>query len=576
MNVGVKVREISTGSIGVIEKGNNQNGFFVNFGSRKNWKRNNEVEVIHNTIDSNNSNSNGKQLTSKPIASQQPPQQSQQQPPQSIKPIPATRPVPTIPKVQSEDPGPRFGNFTLPTTNSSTKYSTLPSRQFFEVSSSPGDENGTFKRSAAPPPLNQNGGSTFNNKVQSPSRPSIPSFEPPTQQPIQPPQKSPRNVPVVPKRTNQPPSSPSQPPQQSTPQQQPPPLKPIQSPSQPQQPQPPLKPIPQPQQQSQPTQQPTQPPPQIKSQFQITITNTNGHINGSTNGTTSTVEKSPRNNESTTTTKDMWNIDYRELKFVGNEIGSGKYGSVSLGYWLGTPVAIKKLHENNEETDVLVQRELQILKEIRHPQIVQFLGVSRNEKDEVHIITEFMDGGDLFDALIFGDIPLTWKEKLRISLDIAQSCRFLHARGILHRDLKSQNILLSTNRRAKLCDLGLARMFEERINKRYTCVGTEIWMAPEVCLDQSYSTAVDVFSFGIVLVEIITEKIPDERFPQHRFQFDAPAFLKKVPKECPPEFAKLCVDCTKYNPKERPSFIKVLDTIQSIYDSLPDDEENYE
>ncbi|KAM9997920.1 hypothetical protein ACTFIY_007588 [Dictyostelium cf. discoideum] len=573
MNVGVKVREISTGSIGVIEKGNNQNGFFVNFGSRKNWKRNNEVEVIQNTID----NSNGKQsATPKPIAQQQqqqqqPPQQSQQQqqPSQPLKPIPATRPVPTIPKVQSEDPGPRFGNFTLPTTNSSTKYSTLPSRQFFEVSSSPGDENGTFKRSAAPPPSSSNQNGSDLNKVQSPSRPSIPSFEPPTQQPTQPLQKSPRNVPIVPKRTNpSPPSPPLQSPQ-PTPQQQPPPLKPIPQPQQQQQQQqqpPPLKPIPQPQQS-----QPNQP---IKSQIQIPITNTNGN----TNGHSSLVEKSPRNNESTTaTTKDMWNIDYKELKFVGNEIGSGKYGSVSLGYWLGTPVAIKKLHENNEETEILVQRELQILKEIRHPQIVQFLGVSRNEKDEIHIITEFMDGGDLFDALIFGDIPLTWKEKLRISLDIAQSCRFLHARGILHRDLKSQNILLSTNRRAKLCDLGLARMFEERINKRYTCVGTEIWMAPEVCLDQSYSTAVDVFSFGIVLVEIITEKIPDERFPQHRFQFDAPAFLKKVPKECPPDFSKLCVDCTKYNPKERPSFIKVLDTIQNIYDSLPDDdEENYD
>ncbi|EGC28807.1 hypothetical protein DICPUDRAFT_159703 [Dictyostelium purpureum] len=523
MNIGMKVREIGTGQIGVVEKGNNSNGYYVNFGSRKNWKKGNELEIIHNTIASGASNS----ASGAPARSNiQPIQQQQQQQAIPLK-------QPPKPTVQSEDPGPRFGNFKLPAKSSSPKYSTLPSRAFFEAASA---SNDIGKKPA------MNG-----------SRPGIPNFEPPTVNNTQNDQIS--STQLKPTSVQQPP--PIVPKRQPNVQQQPPPLQ--QTTQQPQQP-PPL-------QQKQPPQQPSiQTPPPLVQKPQPLQKPTNINIPPQPIQNNK-VQPSPRNEFNET-----WNIDFGELLFE-NEIGSGKYGVVSVGKWLGTPVAIKRLLENNDETNGLVEREIQILKEIRHPQIVQFLGVSRNTDNEIHIITEFMDGGDLFDALIFGDVPLSWKEKLRIALDLAQSCRYLQARGILHRDLKSQNVLLNSSKRAKLCDLGLARVFDDRINKRLTCVGSDRWMAPEISMGENYDYKIDVFSYGIVLVEIITEKIPDERYPQRAFAFDAQAFLKKVPADCPQEFAKLTVECTKTNPKDRPSFLKILEIVEELYESLPEDEE---
>ncbi|GAM23324.1 hypothetical protein SAMD00019534_064990 [Acytostelium subglobosum LB1] len=269
--------------------------------------------------------------------------------------------------------------------------------------------------------------------------------------------------------------------------------------------------------------------------------------------------------------KDMWHIGFNEL-VLEDVIGTGKYGEVSLGTYLGCPVAIKRILECNDETNVMIERELQILKEVRHPNIVQFLGATKHN-DEIYIITEYMKKGDLFDALIFGDTPLTWRIKLGIALDIAQACNYLQARGILHRDLKSQNILLSDNNRAKLCDLGLARVFEDQVNKRLTFVGSDRWMAPEIFMGVDYDYKVDVFSYGIVLVELITNQVPDERRPQKMFAFETQAFLSKVPPDCPPAFAKLTVACTSTDPRSRPTFSKIHDIVKAIYESLPEDDE---
>ncbi|KAF2071709.1 hypothetical protein CYY_006970 [Polysphondylium violaceum] len=534
MIVGAHVRELSTGSLGVIEKGNNANGFYVSFGARKNWKRYNEIEVIDSssiggakakaTIPAHSA-TGGAGETSTP-GNRPPPTPISASSSTSGGNLKKVSPPPTInnktfvPKVQSEDPGPRFGNFkfnTTQNTNTNPKYSTLPSRAFFDVSSASSPNGNNFKKTSPP------GSST----TSSPSRPAIPDFSnPPSTKNTQ----STTTTNVVSNQNGHIVNPPKPQPKPNTPQ--PTPQPPTQTPISKPLPQPKPNPVPPVAAISKP------PPPSIVS---------------------------PRKN------KDLWNIDFSELTF-DNVIGNGRYGEVSLGQWLGTPVAIKKLMENDEEANGLVDREIEILKEIRHPQIVQFLGVSRNKENETHIITEFMDGGDLFDALIFGDFELTWKEKLRISLDIAQACRYLQRQGILHRDLKSQNVLLGSNKRAKLCDLGLARVFDDRINKRLTSnLGSDAWMAPEMFMGEEYDYKVDVFSYGIVLVEIITNAVPDPRDPMKRFAFNSQNFMKKVPSECPPAFAKLTVDCTLTNPKERPSFTQILETVKSIYDSLPDD-----
>jgi len=180
-----------------------------------------------------------------------------------------------------------------------------------------------------------------------------------------------------------------------------------------------------------------------------------------------------------------------------------------------------------------------------------------------------MEKGDLFDALFFGDSPLSWKTKVHISMDTAMACYYLQMKNILHRDLKSQNILLTENYRAKLCDLGLARALgDSAANRHLTFVGTDRWMAPEICLGMDYDFKVDVFSYGVVLIEIITGAVPDERRPQDRFALNEAAFRAKVPADCPPALAQIAVDCTKLDPRTRPNFKVVLERMRRIHSEL--------
>eukprot|EP00026_Physarum_polycephalum_P004860 Phypoly_transcript_04884.p1 GENE.Phypoly_transcript_04884~~Phypoly_transcript_04884.p1 ORF type:complete len:289 (+),score=66.81 Phypoly_transcript_04884:1108-1974(+) len=268
----------------------------------------------------------------------------------------------------------------------------------------------------------------------------------------------------------------------------------------------------------------------------------------------------------------MWNVDFDELDFE-HVIGTGKFGEVYFGYYLGTPVAIKKILDSDEDTKKTIERELAMLKNVRHPNIVQFLGLCKHKvekKEDIFFVTEFMDSGDLFDALFFGDTPISWKYKVKIALDVAQACYYLQVKNILHRDLKSQNILITEGFKAKLCDLGLARVIDVS-NKRLTFVGTDRWMAPEICLGREYDYKVDVFSYGIVLIEIITQAVPEERKPQTKFALNEASFRAQVPPTCPPAFAQLAADCCKYEPKSRPTFKEVLGRCKYIYDSIEEE-----
>jgi len=160
---------------------------------------------------------------------------------------------------------------------------------------------------------------------------------------------------------------------------------------------------------------------------------------------------------------------------------------------------------------------------------------------------------------------------LKIALDIAMPCYYLQMKNILHRDLKSQNILLSSaDYKAKLCDLGLARALDTA-SRHMTFVGTDRWMAPEICLGIDYDYKVDVFSYGVVLMEIVTQAVPDERRAQDKFAFNEGAIRAKVPKSCPPGFAQLAIDCTKLDPRTRPSFKSILDRVKRLYEDQPDD-----
>ena len=124
-----------------------------------------------------------------------------------------------------------------------------------------------------------------------------------------------------------------------------------------------------------------------------------------------------------------------------------------------------------------------------------------------------MDGGSLYNRIHKGESKLDWSTKLQMLSDIALGIAYLHKKNLIHRDLKSQNILLSKEMVAKVADFGLAKFTDTNKSFLHTqAAGTALWMAPEVTLGESYGSSCDVFSYAIIMFEILTERIPYSHF----------------------------------------------------------------
>ncbi|GAM20023.1 hypothetical protein SAMD00019534_031980 [Acytostelium subglobosum LB1] len=266
-------------------------------------------------------------------------------------------------------------------------------------------------------------------------------------------------------------------------------------------------------------------------------------------------------------TQSIWDIPFENLEFK-ERIGKGSFGSVFRGTYLGLDVAIKKI-EKADDPEYLkyIDREVSMLQSLRHPFIVQFSGICVNTSG-LYIVTEYVSGGDVR-QLLKQSPPITWERRISIAVDLAKVLVFLHAKKIIHRDLKSKNILVDEYQRIRLCDFGFARMNEHvKKNRHMTMCGTEGWVAPEILLGMSYDTSCDVFSYGVVLAELITGMKPGTniwvRTPDSCFDINPDEMKQNALPGCPQKLIDLCLDCCKYEPSQRPKFDDVLSTIKNI------------
>jgi LIM domain kinase 1 len=244
------------------------------------------------------------------------------------------------------------------------------------------------------------------------------------------------------------------------------------------------------------------------------------------------------------------------------QIGGGNFGQVSRGTYFGTEVAIKQLLDvDDKDMHKYIEREMATLRDMRHPNVVQFMGLSRNVTD-VYIITEYIAGGDLRKILKDDTKELSWTLRSRIATDVAYAMTFLHSKGLIHRDLKSNNLLVADNWKVKVCDFGFSR----RVNKGelMTLCGTDEWMAPEVMCGDKYDEKADVFSFGMVLTELITRKKPPLRKPATGFRFEVGPFKATVPPDCPPALVELAISCSEQMPENRPHFRDILPRLKDL------------
>ncbi|XP_038109700.1 LIM domain kinase 1 isoform X1 [Culex quinquefasciatus] len=264
----------------------------------------------------------------------------------------------------------------------------------------------------------------------------------------------------------------------------------------------------------------------------------------------------------------------------GELLGKGFFGQVFKVTHRVTQevMVLKELYRVDEEAQKNFLKEVAVLRSLSHHNVLRFIGVLYKDK-KLHLVTEYIPGGSLKELIHDSGLPLSWKQRICFARDISCGMSYLHSMNIIHRDLNSLNCLVREDRTVIVADFGLARIIKQPFStafekcsqnggsgtlgrrgrprrQRYTVVGNPYWMAPEMMRGNKYDEKVDIFSFGIMLCEIIGRVQADPDFLPRTSDFglNQAVFKEKFCDQCPEPFYKIAFLCCDLNPDKRPSF----------------------
>ncbi|XP_075460034.1 proto-oncogene tyrosine-protein kinase Yrk-like isoform X2 [Ascaphus truei] len=267
-------------------------------------------------------------------------------------------------------------------------------------------------------------------------------------------------------------------------------------------------------------------------------------------------------------TKDLWEIPRGSLSLL-TRLGSGQFGDVWRGTWNGTTkVAVKTLKPSTMSPEAFLE-EAQIMKRLRHDKLVQLYAVVSEEP--IYIVTEYMNQGSLLDYLKEGDGRfLKLPQLVDIAAQTASGMAYIERMNYIHRDLRAANILVGDNLVCKIADFGLARLIED--NEYTARQGAKFpikWTAPEAALYGRFTIKSDVWSFGIMVSELITKgRIPYPGMSNREVLEQVErGYRMQMPPNCPPSLYDVMVQCWRGDPEERPTFEYLQSFLEDYFTS---------
>ncbi|CAL8096371.1 unnamed protein product [Orchesella dallaii] len=256
---------------------------------------------------------------------------------------------------------------------------------------------------------------------------------------------------------------------------------------------------------------------------------------------------------------DEWDIPFEHISDL-EWLGSGAQGAVFKGKLRGEWVAVKKV-KDLKETDI------KHLRKLNHANVIQFKGVC-TQTPLYCIIMEYCPQGTLYGLINRGD-DLPPQKLVDWSKQIANGMFYLHAHKIIHRDLKSPNVLIGSDEIAKISDFGTSRQWNE-VSTRMSFAGTVPWMAPEIIRNEPCSEKVDIWSFGVVLWELLTCETPYKDVDSSAIMFGVGnnSLHLPLPSSCPEGYKLLIKQCCSPKPRNRPSFKHIILHLEIASDEI--------
>ncbi|KAJ3589747.1 hypothetical protein NHX12_010590 [Muraenolepis orangiensis] len=274
----------------------------------------------------------------------------------------------------------------------------------------------------------------------------------------------------------------------------------------------------------------------------------------------------------------------------GEVLGKGCFGrAIKVTHReTGEVMVMKELIRFDEETQKTFLKEVKVMRCLDHPNVLKFIGLFYKDK-RLNFVSEYIQGGTLRETIDKMDEHFPWSARVSFAKDISAGMAYLHSMNVIHRDLNSHNCLVRENQSVVVADFGLARLVMDQDprgqgrappagdtstehrrpdrRKRYTVVGNPYWMAPEMINGKTYDERVDIFSFGIMVCEVIGRVSADPDYlPRNRdFGLNVVGFLDQYhPSDCPPAFLPLAALCCDLEADTRPSFDKLEEWLDNL------------